>query len=83
MDKAKGGKIQGGSWGWVGQGGVVVGKWRQLYLNNKNKKEKKKKNPLGKSNRKMKITNKPVKLIIVPKTLLFNIKTREKKNLKN
>ena len=27
-------------WGWVGQGRVVEGKWRQLYLNN-NKKRKK------------------------------------------
>ena len=31
--KSKGGRIEGGRWGWVGQGIVVVGKWRQLYLN--------------------------------------------------
>ena len=35
--KPKGGRIEGGRWGWVGWGKVVVGKWRQLYLNiNKN-----------------------------------------------
>ena len=39
----KAGGIEGGRWVWVGQGKVVVGKWRQLYLkinkkikNNKN-----------------------------------------------
>ena len=33
--KAKGGRIEGGRWGWVEQEGVVVvRKWRQLYLNN-------------------------------------------------
>ena len=31
--KAKWGRIEGGRWGWVEQGGVVGGKWRQLYLN--------------------------------------------------
>ena len=25
LDKAKGGRIEGGRWGWVGQGKVVVG----------------------------------------------------------
>ena len=35
MDKAKGGRIEGGRRGWVGQGKVVARKWRQLYLNNK------------------------------------------------
>ena len=40
--KSKGGRIEGGRWGWVGQGRVVEGKWRQLYLNN-NKKRKKSK----------------------------------------
>ena len=35
--KAKGGWIEGGRWGGVGQGKVVVGKWRQQYSNiNKN-----------------------------------------------
>ena len=37
--------------GWVvgmaGVGGVVWGKWRQLYLNNSKKKKKKKKNPIS------------------------------------
>ena len=28
--------IKGGRWGWVGQRKVMVGKWRQLYLNNNN-----------------------------------------------
>ena len=32
--KPKGDRIEGGRWGWVGRGKVVVGKWRQLYLNN-------------------------------------------------
>ena len=35
--KPKGGKIEGGRWGWVGWGQVVTGKWRQLYLNNNKK----------------------------------------------
>ena len=30
--------MEGGRWGWVGQGGVVGGNWRQLYLNNNKKK---------------------------------------------
>ena len=34
--------IDGGRWAWVGQGKVVVGKWRQLYLNINKKKERKK-----------------------------------------
>ena len=34
MDKAKGGGIEGGRWEWVGWGGLLGGKWRQLYLNN-------------------------------------------------
>ena len=42
MDNAKGGRIEGGSWGWVGQGGVVGGKWRSLYLNNNTKIKKNK-----------------------------------------
>ena len=25
--------IEGGRWAWAGQGKVVVGKWKQLYLN--------------------------------------------------
>ena len=33
MDKPKGVRIEGGRWGSVGQGKVVVGKWRQLFLN--------------------------------------------------
>ena len=32
--KPKGGLIEGGRWGWVGQGKLVVAKWRHLYLNN-------------------------------------------------
>ena len=35
IDKAKGGLgLRVGGGGWVGQVKVVVGKWRQLYLNN-------------------------------------------------
>ena len=34
-------KIEGGRWGWVGQGGAVRGKWKQLYWNNNKKIEKK------------------------------------------
>ena len=37
--------IEGGTWAWVGQEKVVVGKWRQLYLNINKKKGKKRKNP--------------------------------------
>ena len=33
MDKAKGGRIEGGRMGGAGERRVVVGKWRQLYLN--------------------------------------------------
>ena len=33
----KGGTIEGGRWGCLGLGGVVGGKWRQLYLNNNKK----------------------------------------------
>ena len=42
MDKAKGEKD--GRWevGWVGQGKVVTGKWRQLYLNNNDNNNKRK-----------------------------------------
>ena len=35
MDNNKGGGNRGGRWGWVGQRGMVGGKWRQLCLNNK------------------------------------------------
>ena len=35
--KPKGRRIEGRRWGWVGQGVVVEGKWRQLYLNNNKK----------------------------------------------
>ena len=35
--KPKRGRIESGRWGWVGWGKVVVGKWRQLYLNNNNR----------------------------------------------
>ena len=42
MDKPNWGRIEGGKWEWVGQGKVVEGKWRQLYLN-KNKRKKKRK----------------------------------------
>ena len=44
MDKPNWGRIEGGKWEWVGQGKVVEGKWRQLYLN-KNKRKKKEKYP--------------------------------------
>ena len=37
MDKVKGGRIEGGRQQWVGQGGVLGGEWRQLYLNNSKK----------------------------------------------
>ena len=33
MDKAKGGRIESGWWVWMEWVKVVVGKWRQLYLN--------------------------------------------------
>ena len=36
--KPKGGRIEGGRWGWLGWRGVVWGKWRQLYLNINKKK---------------------------------------------
>ena len=39
--KPRGGGSRGGKWGWLGWGGVVGGKCRQLYLNN-NKITKKK-----------------------------------------
>ena len=35
--KPKGGRIEGGKWGWVGWGRVVGGKWRQPYLKNNKK----------------------------------------------
>ena len=38
--KPKKGRIEGGRWEWVGHGGVW-GKWRQLYLNNNKKLNKK------------------------------------------
>ena len=37
--KPKGDRMEGGRWGWVGWGGVVRGKWRQLYFNNNKKEE--------------------------------------------
>ena len=37
MDKAKVGRIEGRRWGQV-RGGMVGGKWRQLYLNSNFKK---------------------------------------------
>ena len=43
MDKTKEGWDQGWEVEMTGEGGVVRGKWRQLYLNN-NKKEEKGKN---------------------------------------
>ena len=33
--KPKGDRIEGGRWGWVRWGGIVGGKRRKLYLNNK------------------------------------------------
>ena len=47
VDKAKGGRIEGGRWGWLGWLGVVRGKWRHLYLNNNKKERKKEKWPSG------------------------------------
>ena len=38
--KPKQGRIKGRKWGWLGRGGVVEGKWRQLYLNNNKKTSK-------------------------------------------
>ena len=35
--KPKRGRTKVGRWGWLGWGGVVGGKWRQLYLNNNKK----------------------------------------------
>ena len=32
MDKAKGGRIEGGRWGWVGQAGVEEGKMEPTVL---------------------------------------------------
>ena len=43
-----GDRIDGGRWGWMGQGKVVAGKWRQLYLNN-NKKRKRRKDKKSKT----------------------------------
>ena len=37
LQKPKRVRIEGGRWGSVGWGKVVVGKWRQLYLNNNKK----------------------------------------------
>ena len=37
MDKTKGGVIREERWGWLGLGGSVGGKCRQLYLNNNKK----------------------------------------------
>ena len=31
--KPKRERIEGGKWGWVGCGEMVVGKWRKLYFN--------------------------------------------------
>ena len=41
MGKANGGTFESGWWEWVGQEGVVGGKWRELYLNSKKYKIKK------------------------------------------
>ena len=41
MDKTKRGRSKGGRWGWLGLGGVMWEKWRQLYLNNNKKRFKK------------------------------------------
>ena len=43
--KPKGCRIEGGRWGWVEQGRVRGRKWRQLYLNNIEKRKEKKKAP--------------------------------------
>ena len=37
MDKAKGGRIEGGRWWWMGHASVVGWKWRQLCFNNDEK----------------------------------------------
>ena len=42
VDKAKGGRSEGGRWRWVRLGDVVGAKWRQLYLNDNKKYIKKK-----------------------------------------
>ena len=39
--KPKGERIEGGRWGWMGKGKVVMGKWKQLYLKNNKKNLKK------------------------------------------
>ena len=38
MEKTKAGGIRGGRWGWLGLGGKMEAKCRQLYLNNNKKK---------------------------------------------
>ena len=40
IDKAKGGRFKRRRLGWVGQGAMMVWKWRQLYLNNNNNNKK-------------------------------------------
>ena len=47
IDGAKGDGTEDGRWAWVGWGKVVVGKWRQLYLNINKKKSIKKENHYG------------------------------------
>ena len=45
--KPKRSRIKGGKWGWLGSGGVVEEKWKQLCLNNnENKRGGKKDIPL-------------------------------------
>ena len=41
--KPKQGRTECGRWGWVGQGKVVMEKWRQLYSNTNKKKRRKEK----------------------------------------
>ena len=36
-------RVEGGRWQWVGWEKVVVGKWKQLYLNNNKKKREREK----------------------------------------
>ena len=42
IDEPKGRRIEGGRWGEMGHRRAVGGKWRQLYLSNNKKNDKKK-----------------------------------------
>ena len=49
LTKSKRGRIEDGRWGWLGRGKVVMGSWRQLYLNNNKKKLKQEKKKFRKN----------------------------------